>query len=330
MYKAKTWRELLGHIIEDTRERQRIADKLNIRPITLVRWVKSDSMMPRPHNFQSLLNALPGEYREAFLELIPEEMTPIVKDGTPDDSLQGISPVFYARVLHALANVPQSLRSQTIYDLILQQAQEQLDPHRFGLAIIVVRCMPPWRDGKIHSLRESVGLGTLPWGRNLEARSVFLGSESLSGYALILGRYLVVQNLDDEPIMYPIHRDEFEKSTAIYPILRGGLVTGCLLVSSTQYDYFSPSRLDLIQRYTDLIALAFDPSEYYPLECLELRPMPPSDEQRTYFSTFRQRVIETMTQAARLKTSMNIAQAEQVVWQEIEAELLKLPLDEKR
>jgi GAF domain len=327
MHKAKTWRELLGHIIEDTRERQRIADKLGIRPITLVRWVKSDSMRPRPHNLQSLLNALPGEYREAFRELIPEEMTPIVKDDAPDTLIQGISPVFYARVLHALATVPQSLRSQTIYDLILQQAQEQLDPHRFGLAIIIVRCMPPWRDGKIHSLRETIGLGTPPWGRNLEARAVFLGSESLAGYALIVGRYLVVQNLDEKTIMYPIHRDEYEKSTAIYPILRGGLVTGCLLVSSTQYDYFPPSRLDLIQRYADLIALAFEPAEYYPLECLELRPMPPSDVQRTYFSTYRQRVIETMTQASRFKTSMNLAQAEQVVWQEIEAELLQLPLD---
>jgi len=52
MHKVDLWRELLGHIIEDPQERQRIAQELGISPITLSRWVKSDSMKPRPHNLQ--------------------------------------------------------------------------------------------------------------------------------------------------------------------------------------------------------------------------------------------------------------------------------------
>lgn len=324
MHKVDSWRELLGHIIEDPQERQRIAQELGISSITLSRWVKSNSMKPRPHNLQRLLKVVPPAYREKFLESIPEELTVTVTDDSIEDSISEIPVVFYVRVLRALATIPQSLRSQAIYDLILLQALEQLDPHRLGMAIIIVRCMPPWLDGKIHSLRESVGLGTPPWGRNLEATAVFLGSESLSGHVLSTGRHLVVQNLDEGNSLFPIHKGEHEKSTAIYPILRGGDTIGCFLVSSTQYDYFSPARLELIQYYTDLIALAFELDEYYPLASFELLSMPPSAIQRKHFATFWQRVQETMIQAQRLKHSMNITQAEQVVWQEIEAELLQL------
>ena len=324
MQKADSWRELLGHIIEDPRERQRIAQELGISPITLSRWAKSNSMKPRSQNLRRLLKVVPPAYREKFLEAIPEELTVTVTDDSLDDSMSEIPGVFYARVLRALATIPQSLRSQAIYDLILLQALEQLDPHRLGMAIIIVRCMPPWHDGKIHSLHEGVGMGTPPWGRNLEANAVFLGSESLSGHVLSSGRHLVVQNLDEENSPFPIHKGEYERSTAIYPILRGSNVVGCFLVSSTQHDYFSPARLELVQYYTDLIALAFEPDEFYPLGSIELLYMPHSAIQRKHFSTFRQRVQEKMIQAQRLKHPMNIAQAEQVVWQEIEAELLQL------
>lgn len=326
MRKVESWRELLGHIIEDPQERQRIAQELGISPITLSRWAKSDSMKPRLHNLQRLLKVVPPTYRERFLEAIPEELTVTATEDSLEDAISEIPVVFYVRVLRALATIPQSLRSQAIYDLILLQALEQLDPHRLGMAIIIVRCMPPWQDGKIHSLHESVGMGTLPWSRNLEANAVFLGSESLSGHVLSSGRNLVVQNLDEGNSPFPIHKGEYEKSTAIYPILRGSNAMGCFLVSSTQYDYFSPARLELIQHYTDLIALAFEPDEFYPFESIELLSMPHSSIQRKHFSTFLQRVQETMIQAQRLKHPMNLTQAEQVVWQEIEAELLQLQL----
>jgi hypothetical protein len=324
MHKVSTWRELLGHIIEDPQERQRIAQELEITPITLSRWAKNDSMRPRPQNMQRLLKALPSAYREQFLELMPVELTTTVKDGALTDSVIEIPMVFYVRVLRALATIPFSFRSQAIYDLILLQALEQLDLHRLGMAIIVIRCMPPWDDGKIHSLRESIGLGTPPWGRNLEANAVFLGAESLSGHVLTSGRHLVVQNLEDGTSPFPIHVGDYEKSTAIYPILRGSMAMGCLLVSSTQYDYFTPVRLELIQNYTDLIALAFEPAEFYALESIDLRSMPSSKVQREHFATFWQRVQKTMVEAQRLKRPLNIARAEQQVWRELEAELLQL------
>jgi GAF domain len=323
MQNPKTWRELLGHIIEDPVERNRIASVLEVTPFTLIRWVKSDSMKPRPQNLHRLLLALPA-YRDTLLELLPDDLALSIQNDTFDDSEKEISPEFYARVFHDLSNVPASMRFQAIHQLILQQASEQLDPRHQGIAIIIVRCMPQWNDGKIHSLREGFGIGTSPWERNLESKSLFLGAESMAGYVATQGRPLVLQNLDGNHGMFPAKQTEYEKSAAVYPILRSDHIAGCFLVSSTQFDFFTPTRLELIQCYAHLIGLAFEPAEFYTLQSMELWHMPSSTVQRTYFTKFRQRVATKLNQATGLQQSMNLVQAEQIVWREMEEELLQL------
>src|SRR5207237_8186467 len=89
---------------------------------------------------------------------------------------------FYASVLTVRASSTPNLRLTSICQRILQHALEQLDPERLGISIWVVTCMP--RSGehnKVRSLREKIGLGTPPWGGNLEQKALFLGAESLSG-----------------------------------------------------------------------------------------------------------------------------------------------------
>jgi len=323
MQNPRTWRELLGQIIEDPAERNRIARELEVTPFTLMRWTKSDSMKPRPQNLHHLLQALPA-YRDTLLELLPTDLTITIQNEAFDDGEKEIPPEFYARVFHALSNVPAYMRFQAIHQLILQQASEQLDPHCQGIAIISVRCMPPWSDGKIHSLREGFGIGTTPWERSLESKSLFLGAESMAGYVATQGRPLVLQNLDDSQGMFPAKQTEYEKSAAVYPILRDDCIAGCFLVSSTQFDFFNPSRLELIQCYADLIGLAFEPAEFYALQCMELWHMPSSAVQRTHFTKFRQRVAAKLIQATGHQQTMNLVQAEQIVWREMEEELLQL------
>ncbi len=318
-----TWRELLGHIIEDPAERNRIASELEITPFTLMRWTKSDSMKPRPQNLHRLLQSLPA-YRDALLALLPADLALSIQNDTFDESETEIPSEFYARVFHTFSNVPSSMRFQTIHQMILQQASEQLDPHHQGIAIIIVRCMSQWTDGKIHSLREGFGIGTTPWERNLESKSLFLGAESMAGYVATQGRPLVLQNLDGNHGMFPAKQTEYEKSSTAYPILRSDHIAGCFLVSSTQFDYFTSSRLELIQCYADMIGLAFEIEEFYPLQSMELWHMPSSTVQRTYFTKFRQRVATKLNQATGLHQSMNLVQAEQIVWREMEEELLQL------
>jgi hypothetical protein len=73
-----------------------------------------------------------------------------------------------------------------------------------------------------------------------------------------------------------------------------------------------------------LIALAFNPEDFYEPGCIELGVMPPQPVQQPYLSGFRQRLVDTMLQAARKGQPITITQAEQFVWQDIEEKLLQV------
>ena len=326
MQETPTWRDLLGSIIQDPQERRRLANELGINPVTLTRWANNESS-PRSQSIQRLLKALP-QHRKALLELLKDDFEGLIaetEDSLTEDLLHKIPSEFYIRVLRTRATLPKELRFSSFCDLILQQALKQLDPLRLGLAIIVVRCMAPSREGKIRSLRESFGRGTQPWESNLDQQAILLGAESLAGHAVALGRPVVNQNLLENQSLSPGYRGLWEESSAAVPIMLEGNIAGCVLVSSTQPDYFLQSRLTLIENYADLIALAFEPGEFYDQKHIELGLVPFQEVQRLYLSGFRQRLSETMLQATKNQQPLTIFQAEQIVWQQFEEELLRLP-----
>jgi transcriptional regulator with XRE-family HTH domain len=320
----ETWRSLLKTIINDSHERQRLAEELGIKPITLTRWANGESD-PRPQNLRHLLIAIP-QHRDQMLDLIRKEtgFEEFTNAGF-DESSVSIPSAFYNRVFTARASTVETMRFWSICNLILQQAVSQLDPDRLGIAVNVVRCMTPSpEDHKVHSLRESVGFGTHPWSGDLEQKAMFLGAESLCGYVATLCRPASNQNIDEKQNLIPAHRVEHEKSASVHPILFAGRIAGCLLVSSTQYHYFlSQTRLTLIENYANLLALAFEPEEFYEPEDIELFVMPNQEEQKKYFANFRQRVANTMIEGARNKQPVNNIQAEQIVWRQLEEELLQ-------
>ena len=314
------WHELLGMIISNVQERQRIAQELGVRAITLSRWVRGESE-PRPQNLRHLLSVLQPDHRDLLLEMLGEEIKES-RDVT-DDTSREIPSEFYSRVLSARATTNETLRYWSISSLILQQALGQLDPDRLGLAITVVRCMRSTGEKKVRSLRESVGKGTAPWTGDLEQRGMFLGAESLAGYVVTTCRPAQLQNIQKDGLTLPAHQVEYEVSAAAHPILYTGRIAGCVLISSTQPDYFvSSARNTLIGYYANLLALAIEPEEFYDPQDIELMIMPPHTLQKEYFANFRQRV----TQALRQK-SMNNLQAEQYVWEQLEEELLQVQLE---
>jgi GAF domain-containing protein len=322
MNEPQTWRELLGWIMSDPKEKQRISEELGMHTISLSHWVTGDSD-PRPRNLRRLLDVLP-KYREMFYDLISGEY-PDFFDLETDSSSKEIPAEFYARVLASLASNAPTLRFWSIGNLILQQALGQLDPDRLGMAVTVARCMPPSYGQKVRSLRESIGMGTSPWSGDLEQKAMFLGAESLAGYVATSCRPAVNQNIRDEPSLLPTHQVEGEISAAIYPILYAGRSAGCLLVSSTQPNYFLlQDRLSLIQQYADLIALAFEPEEFYEPQDIQLRVMPSHSLQKLYFADFRQRVANAMRDSIGTDRPLNNIEAEQLVWQQLEEELIEL------
>ena len=244
------------------------------------------------------------------------EMT--ISEATP----QKIPSDFYGRVFHAHAELPDSLRAWSICDLILLQALQQLDPNRVGLEITMMQCVPPSPGQKVHSLREKLGRGTPPWARELQQETLFLGAESLAGYTVTTGRPAAIQTREES--RFPARWVEREESAAAHPIRRGGRIAGCLLFASTQPTYFLPFRLALVENYTELMVLAFEREEFYEFEQIELRIMPSLEVQQPYFLSFSRRVTDLVREATRNQQPINILAAEQIVWKQIETELLQV------
>lgn len=324
MQNPLTWRALLGMVIKDPQEKQRLANELKVSHLTLSRWVSNETK-PRLHNLHQLVEALP-EHRALLLPLLASEFGEFSSaTGVREDTEKEIPSAFYARVFQANAELAPTLRTWLIRDIVLRRALEQLDPERKGMATILVQCMPPTKEGIVRSLREVMGRGLPPWNTDLEQQAILLGAESMAGYAVTTGRSITNQNLKQDQGLFPAYRAQWEESSTAHPILRGNLVAGCLLVSSTQPDYFSSERLSLIQSYADLLVLAFAPEEFYELERIKLSVMPQFDTQRVHLATFQERVYRLMQETTRKNEPIDIVQAEQLAWQQLENELVQLP-----
>ncbi|MBA2397088.1 MAG: GAF domain-containing protein [Ktedonobacteraceae bacterium] len=320
---ASTWRELLERIIQDTQEKQRIVHELGISTVTLSRWTHNTTN-PRMQSLHHLLEILPqhcNQLRSLIVDEFPHFANTTIDDSQEEGELF-IPSTFYSRVFDAYTTTPIIQRFWTISNLVLQQALEQLDPHQSGMAIIIVQCMPPWNDQKIYSLRERAGHGTRPWSMNLEQHAIFLGEESLAGNIVSTIRPKALQSRNDHQGIISAHWVEWEESAAGYPLLRASRVAGCLLASSTQTNFFTAQRIQLLQHYAELLAFVLEPHEFYDSTQITLRTMPHAIEQQKKLVTFRIRVAELIAQSLRDKIPMNLTQAELIVWRQIEQELL--------
>jgi hypothetical protein len=324
MQEPQTWRELLGNIIRDPQEKQRLANELRIGPIALRRWVNGQ-VKPHPQKLQELMNALP-QYRQVLLELIGKEFQDfiIALEEISEDTSQEIPSAFYTRVLSAYSTTPHLLRSSSISSLILQQALAHLDPNKQGMSITVVLCSTPRQGDKVRSLREMLGRGTFPWKSHLDDQARLLGYESLAGYAVTTFRFVVNQNIKEGQTFFPVLRTEYEESAAACPLLQANRVAGCLLVASHKANYFTPARQALIQNYANLMVLACEPEGFYDQQSIELGIMPSFEAQQPYFAHFQQRITDLMVRIAAEGYPMTRAQAELEIWLQLEEEFLRL------
>jgi transcriptional regulator with XRE-family HTH domain len=323
MEEDQTWRTLLGKLIADPDERHRIANAIGVSPITLIRWTTNKSN-PRADNLQLLPDALPYD-REMLIDLITKEY-PYILHMQPQekDDFSDIPAPFYAQVLNMYtANSPQ-LRESAICDLLLQQILKHLDPHQLGMMAMLARCVKPRPGKRIRSLLHLAGRSTAPWKNQIEQLAQFLGAESLSGHALITGHPIVIRSRAEIDQIFPLHAFEGEESSVAYPILLADRAVGSLYISSTQKSYFTQRYLDLIQKYVDLLVVAFEPNDFYDLSTIELGIMPSRLQQISYISHFKERVTQHIIQATRQSKSLTPVQASTMVWQELEEELLQL------
>jgi len=329
----ETWRQLLATRISDLDERKRIAQLTGVDEVTLKRYAEGKTKRIRPHLLRPLVAAWPSEKRPLLIRLILEEFPDFVpSEQSEASSLNGLNATatmtaipleVYERALHAHATTPLSLRFWVISNLVLGAALEQLDPgsHPMGVEIVLVQCMPCNHGETAGCLRETLLLGTPPW-RTDQITPLFLGAESLSGYVVTTARPAICQNLRTNPGFLPVRLEAYEESAAAYPLLQGERVGGCLLVSAAQRDFFTPSKLQLLNSYADLAALALQDDQFYEKQAIQLRTMPATDVQQAHFASFRRRVNEMISAPDRQVA--DIVEAEQLIWSQLAEELMSL------
>jgi hypothetical protein len=329
----QTWRELLALRISDLDERRRIAQLAGVDEVTLKRYAEGKTKRIRSHLLRPLVAAWPSGERPLLTRLILEEFPDFVPSEQPDTSSlhglnapeapTGIRLEVYERALQAHAATPLSLRFWVITNLVLGAVLEQLDqgPHPVGVEAAIVQCMRCHHSESVGCLRESCLLGTPPWRTN-QITPLFLGAESLSGYAVTTARPAICQNLRTNPAFLPVRVEAYEESAAAYPLLQGERVGGCLLVAAAQIDFFTPPRLQLVNAYADLATLALRDDQFYEKQAIQLRSMPATDVQQAHFASFRRRVNEMISAPDRQVA--NIIEAEQLVWSQLAEELMSL------
>ena len=316
-----SWSLVLQGIIKSSAERQRLSTALGVTSMTLSRWASGESKPQKAH-LMHLLQVVHPNQRQELVDAL-DEYYPDIQNWISEETSEQVPSEFFSRILNIRTTTTESLRFWRISEEVLKQALIQLDPNRLGMAVKLVQCMPPSLDNKVRSLRERAGKGTSPWTADLEHDVLFLGLESLSGYAVEM-RHIV--NDDDlrQNKTAPAVQDNYEVSAAAHPIRFEGRIAGCLLASSTQPKYFSQQRLNLLTTFSDLISLAFDDSDFYASGQIELRAMPHPNIQRPILAHFRKRVTLKFQQAMHRQNHLTNAQIELEAWKELEQELLEI------
>lgn len=320
MQEPRKWRELLGVIISDPKEKYRLANELGVHPFTLMHWYYGESS-PGPIDLGKLVQALPLHY-DTLAPLVAEALEYMMTNGSALLQNDTIPQEFYEQVSRVRMATPISVRFWSLCSLILQQALSQLDPGGLGITLRIIRCMPPHTNGKICSLRQVMGKSTQTWPYDFDSHALLIGKDSLFDKALA-SRGLIVSDLSQTPSAFA-HLSDPIWSIAVCPIIQDERIAGCLQADSTQTDYFTPVRLALFQRYTELLASVFDPIDFYDIQQVELQPMPPSEVQRRHLPSYRQRVAAVLRDAMRRGENIDVAYAEHLVWQRLEEEFLRL------
>ena len=319
MSESQLWRELLAEIIKNPQERQRVAAALDINQFTLMRWIRNEST-PRESHLHRLIEVIPqlqpliaGEFDA--LSSVPAEAP-----------LSAIPITFFNHILELYATSPDAQRFWSICSAVLHEARKHLTPNGASLNISVVRCLAPYQGNIVRCLREyaGLGLGTSQWREQVELGNRFFGAESLAGYVVESGHSVVIADLSAEQRV-PHQLPEEAYSAAAAPILHASRIAGCLLISSTRPDYFSlPALPGLLESYAALLALAFDPEDFYEPQSIQLGIMPSVQVQESYLATIQQHIRLALTKALADHRPISFPQAEQQAWWQIAEELLRI------
>lgn len=320
------WRRYLDDLFRrlSPAEKQRLYADVGVSRTTIQRWRNGENTAD-PSHIHRLLNALPEPESHQLRLLMQEDPTLQVPQAPPPVEVapDHIPLHVYEEVLHLARHAPDQfwLLGGTIVFHALTQlgATEQAE-----LEIVIAGCMPPGDDGKIRSLRALGVRGTAPRRTDFHTKEMLFGIESLAGYAVMQRHSMLIPDTRDPGTALPLNSQEHERSCAAVPLMWGGKIAGALLATSNLLHFFTEEKLRLLERYADLVCLAFSHQDFVDISCLDLATLPSWQIQQTYFSTFRQRVSEEYKRSVQHGSLQELAHVEVKVRQKIEEELLQL------
>jgi hypothetical protein len=246
------------------------------------------------------------------------------ENSTEEPDILEIPSAFYSSIINIYTTSPPILRPSTICIAIFQQMLRHLDPLKQGLLIIACQCVPPHEEEKVRSLRITLGRATPPWENHVDNYTAFMGLESQVGDVVSRGHQIVIQSHKEYMQSYPTHETPSAESTAIFPLLYFDRIAGAIVVVSTQQNHFTPAHIELLQSYTELLILAFEPEQFYPLKEINLGIMPSSEIQESYIGSFQSEVTKLMLEAEKNRQQMKRSYAERIMWKKLEEKLLHL------
>jgi len=262
-----------------------------------------------------------GSYTEKYLyksEIREVRTLPADHTGT-NGAAPELSHAFYVQVFTMLTSTSPGQDFWSIRQFILRHAFEQLRAGQKHFVIALPLCVPPSKD-KVRSLYTSMGIGKPTWGGDMEQQSIFMGSETVAGQVVSSGHSLTITNFQEPRwLTYP-NRGGIA-GLSVFPLRRAGRIAGTFTVMSTRPEYFLPSRLALIEEYSNLVALTLPDEAFYEFKDIELGVMPLPHLQAPYLSHFRERVLQVLREATTRGQPMNNAQAELLVRHHLEEEL---------
>lgn len=188
--------------------------------------------------------------------------------------------------------------------------------------VAIAQCMPPTPGQKVRSLRQVVERTS--WEDRPARQTQFLGAESQAGHTVMIGRSIAVQSLAEKERQYAIRYEPEEGSVATCPIMKADASVGCLYVFVPRQNYFTSEPLQVVQAYANLLILGFEASEFYSMPDIDLGIMPALALQLPVFTDFQARVTRYMLQEQAKSSLVTRPQTEQIIWKEIENELLRI------
>lgn len=323
---AASWREILGEIVRDPQERQRVAQALGVHPREVVRWTRGHAT-PRSKTLAALPELFPV-HQEQFLSLLQPVLAafPYAVEDESGEALK-IPSAYYAAAFTLLRTCTPVRRRWEICSLVMAYLLRQIDVYKSGIGVTIAQCVPPGQGGKVRSLRVTMGQGTGAWRQYLEGRTQFLGAGSRVGHALLTGRSVVVESEQQQRQLFSKNHPPLARSAMTTPILSADRVAGCLGIFSAQPAFFVPARQELVERYATLLSIAFEPEAWYALADVELSLMPPPECQRPLTAQYSLRVKRQLLRAKRDGRLLSAAEADVLAWQEIEALLIRSMLE---